>query len=216
MMFKFKVSVHMTRLVCGLVIALSVITICGAAQAEAFVRVFAIRGLAGVVFSRGMNTLCDVLSTVAEVECTVEDFYDEATIAAKAAEAVAAGQHLVLVGHSLGALAALNIAAGLSQNVPLIVAIDANWFPRPRVPDNAEIVLNYYQNIDVLGRATLRAPPGFRGELQNFLRSEPHVMIDDSPDIHAEIAARIRNILAAPSLAHIPIPLARPAVPKAP
>jgi hypothetical protein len=195
-----------------LTIVMILLIICNTAWAETLVRVFAIRGFAGIVFSRGMNTLCDELSTIAQVDCTVEDFYDESAITANAADAMAAGQRLVLVGHSLGAHTALNIAAAMSQNVSLIVAIDANWFPRPRMPENAEVVLNYYQDFDVLGRARLRSSPAFHGELQNLLRHEPHIMIDDSPEIHAEIVARVKNILAV--LALPPASLPMPPTPK--
>ena len=80
--------------------------------------------------------------------------------------------------------------------MPLIVTIDSNWFAPPSVPTNAEVVLNYYQDFDVLGRATLTPPPEFHGEFRQFLRSEPHVGIDRSPVIHAEITTRIRSLLA--------------------
>jgi hypothetical protein len=71
------------------------------------------------------------------------------------------------------------------------------------VPENAEIVLNYYQTYDVLGRATLRPPAGFQGKLYQFARSEPHIVIERSPDIHAAVIARIKDILA--SLNTLPV-----------
>lgn len=183
---------HFSRkLVAATILALS----CGAACADPLVQVYAIRGLAGVAFSRGINLLCDELTSIPDVACRVEDFYDEPSVEQKAAAAQAAGRRLVLVGHSLGAHAALAIAAAMKGPVPLIVTINSNWFAPPAVPANAEIVLNYYQNFDVLGRATLTPPPNFRGEFRQFLRSEPHVGIDRSPDIHAEIVSRIRNLL---------------------
>jgi pimeloyl-ACP methyl ester carboxylesterase len=185
------------------VLAALLILTCGAAQAEALVRVYAIRGFAGVAFSRGMNQLCDELARMPQVACTVAEFHDASSIEGRAAAAMAAGQRIVLVGHSLGAHAALRIAAAMQGSVPLVVTIDPNWFPTtPAVPENVEVVLNYYQDYDVLGRATLQPSPGFRGELQQFRRSEPHVMIDRSTEVHAEIVARIRAMLAS----HTPPP----------
>jgi len=64
------------------------------------------------------------------------------------------------------------------------------------VPENAEIVLNYYQTFDVLGRATLQPPPGFQGELDQFPIEKPHVLIDRTPIIHTEIMTRIKAMLA--------------------
>lgn len=166
------------------------------AWAEPLLHVYAIRGFAGVVFSRGMNTLCEELANMPEVACTVENYYNAPSIEEQASQSMAAGQVLILVGHSLGAHAALKVAGAMQGSIPLIVTIDPNWFAPPAIPPNVEVVLNYYQNFDVLGRATLQAPPGFRGELQQFPRKEPHIMIDGSADIHAEIIRRIKAILA--------------------
>jgi hypothetical protein len=191
-----------------LVLAVILNTLCSAAWAETSVRVFAIRGFVGVVFSRGMNSLCDELARIERVDCTVEDFLDQSTITSKAAAALAAGQHLVLVGHSIGGNAALNIAAAMTEKVPLIVTVDPSLIGTTLVPETADIVLNYYQNVDVLGgRATLQAPPGFRGELQNILRYEPHVLIDGALEIHAEIITRIKNMLSARATSSLPVPM---------
>jgi pimeloyl-ACP methyl ester carboxylesterase len=134
-----------------------------------------------------------------DVLCTVGDFYEESSIKAKAADALAAGQRLVLVGHSLGAHAALAVAGEMNGTVSLVVTIDPNWFAPPAVPANIEVVLNYYQNFDVLGRAQLTAPPGYQGELDQFLIDRPHVLIDRTPEIHTEIITRIKNMLAIPA-----------------
>jgi pimeloyl-ACP methyl ester carboxylesterase len=190
-----------------LVLAAILNIVCSTAWAETSVRVFAIRGFVGVVFSRGMNTLCDELARIEGVDCTVEDFYDLSAITSKAAAAVAAGQHLVLVGHSAGGNAALNIAAAMTEKVPLIVTVDPSLLWTTLVPETADIVINYYQNVDVLGRATLQASPGFRGELQNILRYEPHVVIDGAPEIHAEIIKRVKNMLSAGAASSLPVPL---------
>ena len=169
----------------------------GTACADPLVRVYAIRGFAGVAFSRGMNKLCEELKALPQVACTVEDFYSKSEIEHQASIAVAAGQKVVFVGHSWGAHAALQIAAAMPGNVPLVVSIDPNWFPAPpTVPNNAEVVLNYYQDFDMLGRAALTAAPRYRGKLLQFVRREPHVLIDASPVIHAEVFTRIQNIVA--------------------
>jgi pimeloyl-ACP methyl ester carboxylesterase len=187
-----------TRLVRNFVFAFCLVAACSAARADTLVRVFAIRGFAGVAFSRGMNILCDELASMPDVRCTVEDFYEESAIKAKAADALAAGQRLVLVGHSLGAHAALAIAGEMNGSVSLVVTIDPNWFAPPAVPANIEVVLNYYQNFDVLGRAQLTAPAGFQGELEQFLIDRPHVLIDRTPEIHTEIINRIKQMLVIP------------------
>ena len=150
------------------------------------------------MLSQGMNKLCEGLASIPQVTCTVEDFYDAFDIKDKASAAMATGQRLVLVGHSFGANAALYVAAAMKGPVPLVVTIDPNWFAPPAVPENAEIVLNYYQTSGVIGHAVLQPPPGFQGKLHQFHRSEPHHQIDASTEIHAEILTRVRAIVASP------------------
>jgi hypothetical protein len=72
------------------------------AEAACPVRVFAIRGVGGVLFSRGMNVLCDELAELVSVTCTVEDFTEVANLESQAQAADAAGAQVVLVGHSMG------------------------------------------------------------------------------------------------------------------
>jgi pimeloyl-ACP methyl ester carboxylesterase len=167
------------------------------AWAEPQLQVFAIRGLAGVVFSRGLNRLCEELASFPQVACTVRDFYEEADVTREASDAIAERQRLVLVGHSFGAQAALRIAAAMKGSVSLIVTIDPNWFPAPpRVPKNAEVVINYYQDVDVIGRGTLQPSPAFHGRFYQVRRGEPHIMIDGSPEVHAEILSQVKDILS--------------------
>ena len=126
---------------------------CGAAAGDPLLRVYTIRGLRGGGI-RGMNQLCDELAKFPQVVCTVEDYDKAAEVEIRASASVAAGQRLVLVGHSWGAHAVLRIATAMKANIPLIVTVDPNWFPTPpTVPQNVEIALNYYQEFDVLGRA---------------------------------------------------------------
>jgi Alpha/beta hydrolase family len=178
-----------------LIVAIILIASCGTAAADSLVQIYAIRGFAGVAFSRGMNQLCDDLVRIPQVSCAVEDYHDESAIISKAAGAAATGRRLVLVGHSWGAHAALHVAAAMNVDVPLIVTIDPNWFPTPPlVPRNAGVVLNYYQDMDVLGRATLQPSPAFRGTLNQYRLNEPHVLIDRDPEIHREIITRVRAL----------------------
>lgn len=197
-----------------IIVGIVVVFVCGTAYADPLVRVYAIRGFAGVVFSRGMNKLCDELGGLPQVACTVEDFYSESEIERKASIDADAGQKVILVGHSWGANAALQIAATIPASVPLVVTIDPNWFPEPPpVPNNVEVVLNYYQDFDMLGRAVLIAGPEYRGKLIQIIRHEAHVMIDDDPEIHADVISQIKDILArlGTRAAHTPnMPARRP------
>jgi pimeloyl-ACP methyl ester carboxylesterase len=163
------------------------------------VRVFAIRGVGGVLFSRGMNALCDELAELASVTCTVEDFTDVTSIESQARAADAAGEQVVLVGHSMGADAAIEVASELAGPVALVAAIDPSRFGVRPVPVNVAVVLNYYQRIDIygrfFGRGIISTAEGFKGRIMRVERDETHMVIDHDPEIHAAIVAEIINML---------------------
>jgi pimeloyl-ACP methyl ester carboxylesterase len=186
----------LARVVCGTVILWAALApAAAAAEPAASVRVFAIRGVAGVLFSRGMNALCDELAEMSAVTCTVEDFTDVPTIEAEARAADAAGAQVVLVGHSMGANAAIEVATKLARPIAVVAAIDPSRL-RPRlVPENVAVVLNYYQRIDVFGRGVVSTAAGFRGRVLRVERDEPHIIMDRDPEIHAAIIAEIMNLL---------------------
>jgi hypothetical protein len=166
-----------------------------AAEADPAVRVFAIRGVAGMLFSRGMDALCDELAEFASVTCTVEDFTAVDAIESEARAASAAGAHVVLVGHSMGADAAIEIATEIAGPVAMVAAIDPPRFRARPVTDNVAVVLNYYQRVDFFGRGEVSTVAGFKGRVTRIERDEPHIMIDRDPEIHAAIIAEIVNLL---------------------
>jgi len=180
---------------CTLVLAIATWLGTPAAAADPTVRVFAIRGVAGLLFSRGMNALCDELAEFASVTCTVADFTEVAAIRSQARAASAAGAHVVLVGHSMGADAAIEIAAEIAGPVAVVAAIDPPRFRDRPVPDNVAVVLNYYQRIDFFGRGEVSTVAGFKGRVMRVERDEPHILIDRDPEIHAAIIAEIVNLL---------------------
>jgi hypothetical protein len=180
---------------CALVLWVATWLGIAAAAADPAVRVFAIRGVASILFSRGMNELCDELAELAAVTCTVEDFTEVATIESEARAADAAGAHVVLVGHSMGADAAIKVATEIARPVAVVAAIDPPPFRTRPVPDNVAVVLNYYQRIDLFGRGEVSTVAGFKGRIMRVERDVPHIVIDRDPEIHAAIIAEIVNLL---------------------
>ena len=136
------------------------------AEAASPVRVFAIRGVGGVLFSRGMNALCDELAELVSVTCTVEDFTEVTNIESQARVADAAGAQAVLVGHSMGADAAIEIANEIAGPVALVAAIDPSRFAALPVPVNVAVVLNYYERMGIYGRFFGRGGGLNRGGIQ--------------------------------------------------
>ena len=169
------------------------------AEAASPVRVFAIRGVGGALFSRGMNALCDELAELVSVTCTVEDFTEVTSIESQARAADAAGAQLVLVGHSMGADAAIEIANEIAGPVALVAAIDPSRFAALPVPVNVAVLLNYYERIDIygrfFGRGVVSTAEGFKGRIMRVERDKSHMVIDRDPEIHAAIIAEIMNLL---------------------
>jgi pimeloyl-ACP methyl ester carboxylesterase len=187
----------------------------GMAQPRAHVYLF--RGLADV-YSLGMNTLADELNARG-VYATAHSHTDWKPIADKAAADYKAGKEapIILIGHSLGADAVMEMADYLGDRavpVALVVPFDGTQsFP---VPGNVGRVINFTQR----DYAYMRPGPGFRGSLSNVDLSSDHsidhVTIDKSPRLHARVISEVLAIvgghrIAAPA-ASKPAPAGAPGV----
>ncbi len=179
----------------------------GMTQSRAHVYLF--RGLADI-FSLGMDTLADELNKRG-VDASSHSHNDWKAIADKAAANYKAGKEgpLILIGHSLGADAVMEMADYLGDKgvpVALVVPFDATQsFPAPA---NVARVLNLTQR----DYAHMRPGPGFRGSLRNIdLSGDPnidHLNIDKSPRLHALVISEVLAIVggrrAVPSVAAKP------------
>lgn len=160
------------------------------------VHVYLFRGLADV-FSLGMDTLADELNSRG-IDATSHSHNDWKLIADRAATNYKAGKEgpIILIGHSLGADAVMEMADYLGDKgvpVALVVPFDATQsFPTSA---NVARVLNLTQR----DYAHMRSGPGFRGSLRNVdLSSDPkidHLNIDKSPRLHALVIGEILSIV---------------------
>ncbi len=166
----------------------------GMAQSRAHVYLF--RGLADV-FSLGMNTLADELNKRG-IYATAHSHTDWKSIADKAAENYKAGKEgpIILIGHSLGADAVMEMADYLGNKgvpVALVIPFDATQsFP---APGNVGRVVNLTQR----NYAYMKPGPGFRGSLINVdVSADPnisHTTIDKSPRLHARAISEIQAVV---------------------
>jgi len=106
---------------------------------------------------------------------------------------------VVLIGHSLGANAAIRIARGLKrENIRVnYMATFAATDPSP-VPSNVRRATNYYFAKNGWGEP-LRRGNGFRGRLRNIDFSKDkkvgHFNIDEQPKLHRQVIANTRRHL---------------------
>jgi hypothetical protein len=191
--------------VCGLV-CLAVVYPAGGAVAQTNtqpaiarqVQVDLFRGLADI-FSRGMDTLTEKLNRQG-YSARVYSHTNWQSVARRIADRYARGDRdiVVLIGHSLGADATLQIAQALARsNIPVELIVTFDGTQPHQVPGNVRHLVNFYQN-NGFGKK-ISPGPGFQGELSNIDltadTSLSHVTIDKSHRLHAQVIAKIADIV---------------------
>jgi pimeloyl-ACP methyl ester carboxylesterase len=176
----------------------------GTALPQSRAHVYLLRGLFNV-FSLGMDSLAEELKRRG-VNATVHGYSEWQTLADRAAADYKAGKEapIILIGHSLGADAVMEMAAYLGRKgVPVALVVPFDGTKSFAASDNVGRVLNLTQR----DYAYMRGGPGFHGALDNVDVSSDssidHINIDKSPRLHkrvvAEVLAVIGNHKAAPA-----------------
>src|ERR1700758_1103735 len=176
---------------CGVIVmvitaALALMLRSGIAASRPHVYLF--RGLADV-FSTGMDTLAAELNKQG-VYATSHSHTDWKTIADRIAADYKAKKErsIILIGHSLGADAVMEMADYLGdKGVPVALVIPFDGTQSFPVPGNVARVINFTQR----DYAYMRPGPGFRGSINNVDLSSNHdighLNIDKSPVLHARV-----------------------------
>jgi pimeloyl-ACP methyl ester carboxylesterase len=168
----------------------------GAAQPQSRAHVYLLRGLFNV-FSLGMDSLTEELKRHG-VDATVHGYAEWQTLADRAAANYKAGKEapIILIGHSLGADAVMEMAAYLGRKgVPVALVVPFDGTKSFAASDNVGRVLNLTQR----DYAYMRGGPGFHGTLANVDVSSDssidHINIDKSPRLHARVVAEVLAIV---------------------
>ncbi len=165
--------------------------------------VYLLRGLFNV-FSLGMDTLAAELNKRG-VETSVDNYADWQSLADRAAARYKAGTEnpIILIGHSLGADAVMDMAAYLGRrDVPVALVIPFDGTKTLVAPGNVGRVVNLTQR----SYAYARPGAGFHGSLANvdvsFDQNIDHINIDKAARTHAraisEVLAVVGHPVAAP------------------
>jgi hypothetical protein len=111
---------------------------------------------------------------------------------------------IVLVGHSLGGDAVVNISNKLNslafgfRKVDLLVTLDSVGFDNDIIPKNVKRNLNYIGDKDVFFNDGPNIARNFqKTEVLNELRKESHTELDDSLEIQEQVYGEIDSILTA-------------------
>jgi thioesterase superfamily protein len=165
-------------------------------RAESRAHVYLLRGLMNI-FSLGMDTLCEQLNRHG-VYATVHGYGDWQSLADRAAADFKAGKEgpIILIGHSLGADAVMEMAAYLGRKgIPVALVVPFDGTQSFAASDNVARVLNLTQR----NYAYMRRGPGFKGTLANIdVSSDPsidHINIDKSPRLHARVVSEVLAVV---------------------
>jgi len=171
--------------------------------------VYLLRGLMNI-FSLGMDTLQGELARRG-VDATVDNHSEWQALADQAAANYRAGREgpIILIGHSLGADAVMEMARYLgTKGVPVALVVPFDGTESFEASANVARVINFTQHY------FMSRGPGFHGSLLNVdLRSDPnidHLTIDKSPRLHARVIAEVLAIVGGHRAAE-PSEAARPA-----
>ena len=168
----------------------------GPGMAQSRAHVYLLRGLLNI-FSLGMDTLCDELNRRG-VYATVDNHADWQELADAAAAKYRAGTEgpIILIGHSLGADAVMEMAAYLGRKgVPVALVVPFDGTDSYAASANVARVLNLTKHY------YMSRGPGFHGSLLNVdLRNDAnidHLNIDKSPRLHARVIAEVLALVGA-------------------
>ena len=157
-------------------------------------KVFLIRGFANV-FSPGIDLLASELQQRG-VNVETSNHLSWSMTASEAIEGCRSGKigSIVLVGHSLGGAAVVDVAKRLQEagmRVALMVTLDP--VSAGQAPGNVRKLENYYLSTGI--GSSIKKDNGFRGQLQNVDVSKrpgvDHVAMTTMPDLHRHIIADI-------------------------
>lgn len=111
-------------------------------------------------------------------------------------------QPVVLVGHSLGGDAVVNLANRLNtleggfRKVDLLVTLDSVGFGNDIIPQNVEKNMNFISDKDYFYNDGPNIARNVKNtEVVNYLRGEGHTDIDEAQDVHFEIMSNIREVM---------------------
>lgn len=161
--------------------------------------VYLLRGF-GDIFSKGLDEIGNKLNRSGIDAKVIGHGQWQAALKTIVANRKRYGKRpVVLIGHSLGANAAIRIARGLKrENIRVSYMVTfAATDPSP-VPSNVRKATNYYFAKDGWGEP-LKRGHGFRGRLRNidFSKNKKvgHFNIDEQPKLHRQVIANTRRHL---------------------
>jgi hypothetical protein len=165
-----------------------------------------IYGLGGIALSPGMLTLAEKIKWLGGNFLVLGPYNQrEWETAAVDLAKRPASDVLGVIGYSLGANNAVQLAARLHRKVDYLAGIQASywgmgvsWSGAIMLPPNVGYALGIYNPIFIstfgLGYARFAAPPGYRGNLRLVTNRDLHWDVDNDTGIHGLILRELKRL----------------------
>ena len=171
-----------------------------APAAEPRGRAYLFRGVAGLIYSRGMDELAQRINRTG-VLASVDTYLMWRGVANQAIRDYRRDpQPITLIGHSMGGDAAVAFAEYLNAaDIPvgLLVTYDPSRFAGD-VPPNVQRYINIYQSLSVMGGGNIISARGFQGHYASINLSDHgeiiHINIEKADGIQEQLVAKIVQI----------------------
>lgn len=168
-------------------------------------RAYLFRGVAGLIYSRGMDSLADRIRA-AGVPASVQTYLTwRGTVDQAIRDYRRDPAPITIIGHSMGGDAALSLAGALNaQNIPvsLLVTYDPTRIADD-VPPNVERYINLYQSSNFMGGGNVMQASRFHGHYASFNLKDHseivHINIEKAERIQEQLVRKIVELSSTPA-----------------
>ena len=183
-------------------------------------RAYLFRGVAGLIYSRGIDKLADRIKR-AGLSASVDTYLVWRGVADQAIQDYRRDPApITLIGHSMGGDSALAFAEELNaENIPvsLLVTYDPSRIADD-VPPNVERYINIYQSDNIMGGGNVVPGSRFHGHFASYNLKDHseiiHINIEKADRVQAQLVTKIAQLAQTPAGtqgAAVPIHLGVPA-----
>jgi hypothetical protein len=176
-------------------------------------RAYLFRGVAGLIYSRGMDQLAYGIDRTG-VTASVDTYLLWQLVANQAiGDYRRDPQPITLIGHSAGGDSALVFAEYLNAaDIPVSLLVTYDPTRRAHnVPPNVERYINVYQSLNVMGGGDVVQGRRFHGHYASFNlrdhREIVHINIEKAADIQEQLVTKIAELAATPADVGEAVPL---------